>query len=163
EGNVQQPVYLRERGDLAAGFAEADLVSESRFTMPTQYHVDIQTRCCVAEWDGQRLTIHESSQGVWNVKRELAKSLGLAEDQVRVVVKHMGGGFGSKAGAQRVVHYAARLAMLAGRPVRLELTRPEEFVSHPRRYGAEVVMKLGARRAGVLTAIDADIVLDIGS
>ena len=75
----------------------------------------------------------------------------------------MGGGFGSKAGAQRVVHYAARLAMLAGRPVRLELTRPEEFLSHPRRYAGEVTMRLGARRDGTLTAIDAEIVLDIGS
>jgi CO/xanthine dehydrogenase Mo-binding subunit len=163
EGNVQQPVYVRERGDVARGLAEADVVNESRFTLPTQYHVDIQTRCCIAEWDGHRLTVHEASQGVWNVKRELAKSLGLAEDQVRVLVKHMGGGFGSKAGAQRVVHYAARLAMLSGRPVRLELTRPEEFISHPRRYAAEVTMRLGAKRDGTLTAIDADILLDIGS
>ncbi len=163
EGNIQQPVYLRQRGDVERGLAEADLVSESRFTLPTQYHVDIQTRCCIAEWDGARLTVYEASQGVWNVKRELAKSLGLEEDQVRVVVQSMGGGFGSKAGAQRVVHYAARLAMLAGRPVRLELTRPEEFMSHPRRYAGEVTMRLGAKRDGTLTALDAEIVLDIGS
>jgi CO/xanthine dehydrogenase Mo-binding subunit len=163
EGNVQQPVYLRARGDVERGLAEADVVSESRFTLPTQYHVDIQTRCCIADWNGTRLTIYEASQGVWNVKRELAKSLGLKEDRVRVVVQNMGGGFGSKAGAQRVVHYAARLAMLAGRPVRLELTRPEEFLSHPRRYAGEVTMRLGARRDGTLTAIDAEIVLDIGS
>ena len=163
EGNVQQPVYLRARGDVERGLAEADVVSESRFSLPTQYHVDIQTRCCIADWDGGRLTVYEASQGVWNVKRELAKSLGLEEDRVRVVVQNMGGGFGSKAGAQRVVHYAARLAMLAGRPVRLELTRPEEFLSHPRRYAGEVTMRLGARRDGTLTAIDAEIVLDIGS
>ena len=163
EGNVQQPVYLRARGDVERGLAEAEVVSESRFTLPTQYHVDIQTRCCIADWDGDRLTIYEASQGVWNVKRELAKSLGLEEDRVRVVVQNMGGGFGSKAGAQRVVHYAARLAMLAGRSVRLELTRSEEFLSHPRRYAGEVTMRLGARRDGTLTAIDAEIVLDIGS
>jgi CO/xanthine dehydrogenase Mo-binding subunit len=163
EGNVQQPVYHVTRGDVAAGLAEADVVRESRFVLPTQYHVDLQTRCIVADWDGRRLTVHESSQGVWNVKRELARSLGLAEDDVRVVVKYMGGGFGSKAGAQRVVHYAARLAMMAGRPVKLELTRPEEFISHPRRYAAQVTMRLGARRDGTLTAIDADVVLDIGS
>jgi CO/xanthine dehydrogenase Mo-binding subunit len=163
EGNVQQPVYVRARGDVERGLAEADVVSESRFTLPTQYHVDIQTRCCIADWDGERLTVYEASQGVWNVKRELARSLDLAEDRVRVVVQNMGGGFGSKAGAQRVVHYAARLAMLAGRPVRLELTRPEEFLSHPRRYAGLVTMRFGARRDGTLTAIDAEIVLDIGS
>ena len=163
EGNVQQPVYVRTRGDVERGLAEADVVGESRFSLPTQFHVDVQTRCCIAEWDGERLTVHEASQGVWNVKRELARSLGLNPDQVRVIVKYMGGGFGSKAGAQRVVHYTARLAMMTGRPVRLELTRPEEFVSHPRRYAAEVTMRLGARRDGTLTAIDADVVLDIGS
>jgi xanthine dehydrogenase YagR molybdenum-binding subunit len=163
EGNVQQPVYVRARGDVERGLAEADVVSESHFILPTQYHVDIQTRCCIADWDGERLTVYEASQGVWNVKRELAKSLDLHEDRVRVVVQNMGGGFGSKAGAQRVVHYTARLAMLAGRPVRLELTRAEEFLSHPRRYAGEVTMRLGARRDGTLTAIDAEIVLDIGS
>jgi xanthine dehydrogenase molybdenum-binding subunit len=163
EGNVQQPVYHVHRGDVAAGLAHADVVTEGTFRLPTQYHVDIQTRCTIADWDGKQLTVYESSQGVWNVKLQLAKSLGLAEDDVRVVVKYMGGGFGSKAGAQRVVHYAARLAMMTGRPVKLELTRPEEFVSHPRRYSAEVAMKVGARRDGTLTAIDCDVVLDLGS
>src|SRR6185437_4077007 len=57
EGNVQQPVYVRQRGDVDRGLAEADLVSESHFSLPTQYHVDSQTRCCIAEWDGQRLTV----------------------------------------------------------------------------------------------------------
>ena len=163
EHNVQQPVYHVKRGDVAAGLVEAEVVTESRFRLPTQYHVDIQTRCTIADWDGQRLTVYESSQGVWNVKRELARSLGLPEDAVRVVVKYMGGGFGSKAGAQRVVHYAAKMAMLAGRPVKLELTRPEEFLSHPRRYAAEITMRLGARRDGTLTVLDCDIILDIGS
>jgi CO/xanthine dehydrogenase Mo-binding subunit len=163
EGNVQQPVYHVHRGDVAAGLAEADVVSEGTFRLPTQYHVDIQTRCTIADWDGRHLTVYESSQGVWNVKLQLAKSLGLADDDVRVVVKYMGGGFGSKAGAQRVVHYAARLAMMTGRPVKLELTRPEEFLSHPRRYSAEVGMKLGAKRDGTLTAVDCDVLLDLGS
>ena len=161
--NVQRSEYLQSRGDVTRGLNEAEVVSESHFTLPTQYHADIQTRCCIADWDGARLTVYESSQGVWNVKRELAKSLGLPEDQVRVVVKYMGGGFGSKAGAQRVVHYAAKLSMLTGRPVRLELTRPEEFVSHPRRYSAELTMRMGATKDGRLTAIDAEVVVDIGS
>ncbi len=161
--NVQRSEYLQSRGDVTRGLKEAHVVTETHFTLPTQYHADIQTRCCIADWDGARLTVYKSSQGVWNVKRELAKSLGLSEDQVRVVVKYMGGGFGSKAGAQRVVHYAAKLAMLTGRPVRLELTRPEEFVSHPRRYSAEVAMRMGAASDGSLTAIDTDVVLDIGS
>ena len=96
------------------------------------------------------------------MKLQLAKSLSLAEDNVRVVVQYMGGGFGSKAGAQRVVHYAAKLAMLARRPVKLELTRAEEFVSHPRRYKAKVHLRLGARRDGTLTAVSCRTVVDLG-
>src|SRR5262249_57567663 len=71
DGNVQQPVYVRERGDLEGGFADADVVSVSRFDLPTQYHVDIQTRCCVASWDGERLTIHEPSHPLCNLNPQL--------------------------------------------------------------------------------------------
>jgi xanthine dehydrogenase YagR molybdenum-binding subunit len=125
--------------------------------------VDIQTRTCIADWDGQRLTVHDSAQGVWNVKLQLAQSLGLDPERVRVNVQYMGGGFGSKAGAQRYAHYAARLAMVTGRPVKLEMTRREEFLSHPRRYSGVVRVRLGARRDGTLTAIVFAVDLDLGA
>ena len=162
DGNAQKVPFRYARGDVDAGFAEADAIVEESYDLSTQFHVDIQTRCCVADYDGENLVVHESSQGVWNVKLQLARSLGLPEDRVRVVVQYMGGGFGSKAGAQRVVHYAAKLAMLARRPVKLELTRAEEFLSHPRRYGSKVHLRLGARRDGTLTAIGCRAVVDLG-
>jgi xanthine dehydrogenase YagR molybdenum-binding subunit len=163
DGNRQRPSFRWEQGDVERGLAEADVVLDGTYTLPTQFHVDIQTRCCVADYDGERLVVYEAAQGVWNVKLQLARSLGLPEDRVRVVVSYMGGGFGSKAGAQRIIHYVARLAMLTRRPVRLELSRPEEFVSHPRRYGATVRLRLGAMRDGRLTAIHGQAVFDIGS
>lgn len=162
-GNVQHPVFEYQRGDIAKGLESADVVIEDVYTLPSQFHVDLQTRCCIADWDGDRLTIYESSQGVWNVKLQLAKSLGLPDDKVRVVVKYMGGGFGSKAGPQRCVHYAAKLAMLTGRPVKLELTRREEFLSHPRRYAATIRIRLGATRDGALTAVACTVDLDLGT
>ena len=147
-----------------AGLAEADVVTESRFDLPTQYHVDIQTRCTIADWDGERLTVYESSQGVWNVKRELARSLGLPEDAVRVVVKYMGGGFGSKAGAQRVVHYAAKTGH-AGRPARQARADPARGVPEPpaalRGRDRRCASAPGATARS--PRIDCDIVLDIGS
>ena len=162
-GNVQDPVFVFQRGDLAQGFREAEVVIERPYRLSSQFHVDIQTRCCIAHWDGDRLTVYESSQGVWNVKLQLAKSLDLPPEKVRVVVKYMGGGFGSKAGAQRYVHYASKLSMLTGRPVKLELTRREEFLSHPRRYGGSVTVKLGARRDGSLTGMSCAVDLDLGA
>jgi CO/xanthine dehydrogenase Mo-binding subunit len=161
-GNAQSPPFVFERGDLARGFEDAEVVVEDTYRLPSQFHVDIQTRCCIADWDGDRLTVYDSSQGVWNVKLQLARSLGLPPEKVRVIVKYMGGGFGSKAGAQRYAHYAAKLAMLTGKPVKLELTRREEFLSHPRRYAATVGVKLGARRDGALTAIAFRVDLDLG-
>lgn len=162
-GNVQSPPFIFQRGNVAKGFEDAEITIEDIYKLPSQFHVDLQTRCCVAHWDGDTLTVYESSQGVWNVKRQLAKSLNLPEDKVRVIVKYMGGGFGSKAGAQRYVHYAAKLSMLTQRPVKLELTRREEFLSHPRRYGGIVRLKLGATREGALTAISFMVDLDLGA
>lgn len=162
EGNAQTGPFVSSRGDVEEGLRQAEVIVDGTYQLSTQFHVDIQTRCCVANYDGDTLVVYESSQGVWNVKLQLAKSLGIPEDKVRVVVQYMGGGFGSKAGAQRVVHYTAKLALMAKRPVKLELTRAEEFVSHPRRYGATVKLRLGARRDGALTAISCHTTLDLG-
>ncbi len=161
-GNVQDPPFVFERGNVTAGFGEAEVTVEDSYRLPTQFHMCLQTRCCIAYWDGDTLTVYESSQGVWNVKRELAKSLGLPEEKVRVIVQYQGGGFGSKAGAQRYAHYAAKLSMMTKRPVRLELTRREEFLSHPRRYPGQIQLKLGAKRDGTLCSISFSLDIDLG-
>ena len=151
-----------ERGDIANGFKEADAVVEGNFSTSFQFHATLETRCCVASWDGQILTVHDSSQGVWQVKDDLARSLKLPLEKVRIVTKYMGGGFGSKAGAQRFLHYASKLSMLTGRPVRLELTRPEEFLAHPHRQASKTWIKVGARSDGKICAIQERIVLNLG-
>lgn len=155
--------YVLKRGDVEKGFEEADLVVEDKFRTPPTHHGTLQTRTCVAEWDGQKLTVWESSQAVWQPAEQLARSLGLPVEKVRVMVKFQGGGFGGKAGAQRFSHYASRLSMVTGRPVRLELTRSEEFVSHPRRHYGTIYLKTGVRRDGTLTAMCGKAVLSIGS
>ncbi len=161
-GNVHSSDVF-QRGDISRGFKEADVVVEDNYKLPGQFHADIQTRCCVTNWDGEKLTVYESSQGVWNVKLQLAKSLDLPVDNVRVVVNYMGGGFGSKAGAQRYVHYASKLAIITGLPVRFELNRRDEFVSHPRRYGAHVNLKVGAKKDGTICAVQCKCILDLGA
>ncbi|MAH21418.1 MAG: hypothetical protein CMO12_01230 [Thaumarchaeota archaeon] len=153
---------IHTRGDIAKGFQDADVVIEEVYNTSYQFHATLQTRSSVIDWDGENMTVHDSCQGVWQVSQDIAKSLGLPMEKVRVVVKYQGGGFGSKAGAQRYLHYASRLAMMAGRPVRIELTRPEEFISHPHRHATKTYLKMGVKRDGTLTAMEGRSILNLG-
>lgn len=157
-----RPEVLK-RGNIAKGFAEAEVVYEGTYTVPFQYHAPMQTRVALAEWDGNKLTIHESCQGLWMVREDLMKSLGLKEEQIRLIVKYQGGGFGAKAGAQRYLHMVSRLAMLTGRPVRFEQSRSGEFLSHPHRWSSIMWLKTGTKRDGTLTAIEGKFFVNIGT
>ncbi len=153
---------LVKRGDLDKGFSEAEVILERTYTTQASYHATIQTRACVADWDGHHLTIYDATQGVWNSKEAMAKSFGLDADNVRVIVEHLGGGFGSKAWSQRISFFAAKLAMVAGRPVKLERTRREEFLNHPHRWDCKIHLSMGARKDGTLTAIRQRAIVNIG-
>lgn len=155
--------YVIKRGDIERGFAEADVIVEDTYTTQVSHHGTIQTRACVASWDGRTLTVWDAVQGVWNAKLALADSLGLNPDNVRVIVKYLGGGFGSKAWSQRITYYAAKLAMVTGRPVRMERTRSEEFVNHSRRYDINMYLKMGVKKDGTLTAIQQKAVVNAGA
>jgi CO/xanthine dehydrogenase Mo-binding subunit len=162
-GNVfEGKPFVEERGNVQKGFEEADVIVEGGFKTSFQFHAALQTRCCVADWNGKALTVYDSSQGPWQVKDDLSRSLKIPIENVRVQIKYMGGGFGSKAGAQRFLHFASKLSMLANRPVRLELTRPEEFLAHPHRQASKSWIKIGARRDGRICAVQEKIVLNLG-
>jgi xanthine dehydrogenase molybdenum-binding subunit len=158
----RKPFVIR-RGDTAKGLAEADSIIEDTYSMPTQYHATIQTRACVASWDGESLTVWDAAQGVWNSKMAFAKSFCLDPQRVRVIVENLGGGFGSKAWSHRISYYAAKLSMATGKPVRMEQTRAEEFLTHPHRYDCRIYLKIGARRDGTLTAIEERALVNIGA
>lgn len=151
------------KGDVDRGFREADFIFEGRYKTPFQCHGTLQTRSCVATLEGDVLTVYESCQGVWSVRNDLSKSLGLPPEKIRVVVNYQGGGFGSKAGAHRSITFAAWLALRTRRPVKLELTRSEEFVSHPRRPSTTIYIKTGVKKDGTLTAIRSKSIINIGS
>ena len=155
--------FVIKRGDLERGFLEADVIVEDTYTTQVSHHGTIQTRACIASWDGHTLTVWDAIQGVWNAKLALADSLGLDPENVRVIVQYLGGGFGSKAWSQRITYYAAKLSMMTGRPVRMERTRSEEFVNHSRRYDIKMVLKMGAKKDGTLTAIQQKAVVNAGA
>jgi CO/xanthine dehydrogenase Mo-binding subunit len=155
--------FVIQRGDLAKGFEEADVIVEDTYTTQVSHHGTIQTRACIASWDGHDLTVWDAIQGVWNSKLALAKSLGLNPENVRIIVRYLGGGFGSKAWSQRITYYAAKLSIITGRPVKMERTRGEEFINHSRRYDTKMYLKMGAKKDGTLTAILQKAIVDIGA
>jgi nicotinate dehydrogenase subunit B len=116
-----------EEGDVESGMARALHRLEAKYRTAYIAHVPLEPRCALAEWTGGRLTVWVGTQTPFRARTQVAKSLGISEDDVRVIVPPTGAGFGGKHGGD-VAAAAARLARVAGRPVRLAFTREEEFV-----------------------------------
>ena len=95
-GNRSGDVQTYERGNVEKGFAEADVVLEETYRTESELHTPMELHGCVAKWDGDRLTVWESTQGVYAVQARVAEVLGLPLANVRVIGHYMGGGFGSK-------------------------------------------------------------------
>ena len=154
--------YLCARGDVDKGLAEADVVVRGTYRTPSQLHSAMEPHGAVAEWHGDQLTIHEGTQGLFAVRDEVAAALGIARSRVRVVMEHMGGGFGAKNHAGAHTYAAAILARRMGRPVRCILDRHDEQSDTGHRAPATITVALGARRDGRLTAIVVESLVDQG-
>jgi len=153
-GNRVGEVERYARGDVARGFAAADVVLETNYRTETEFHTPMEPHGCVAKWDGDRLTIWESTQGVFPVQQRVASVLGLPLANVRVIGHYMGGGFGSKLQADKYTIIAALLARKAARPVKLFLTREETFLAVGNRPPATMRLKAGVKKDGTLTALE---------
>jgi xanthine dehydrogenase YagR molybdenum-binding subunit len=154
EGNRVAAPAVYERGSVQAGFAEADVVVEEEFRTECELHTPLEPHGCVATWDGDSLTVYETTQGVFPVQNGLAAALGIPLSKVRVVGSYMGGGFGSKLSLGKYTTLASLLAKVAARPVKLFITREETFLAAGNRPPANMRVKIGAKRDGTLTAIE---------
>lgn len=143
-----------ERGDTAAGFAAADAVVEGTYSTSCQIHTPMEVHGSVVKWDGNRLTVWDTTQGVFEVQERVAQALKLPLANVRVIGHYMGGGFGSKLEAGKYTVVAALLAKMAARPVKLFLSREETFVAAGNRPANTMTVKIGAKKDGTLTAIE---------
>ena len=159
-GNVIGPNVPRRggsRGDIDKGFAEADAVVEATYHVPVHTHAPLETHGVLAQWDGDKLTIHASTQGVFAVRNGVAEALGIDRKNVTVITEHMGGGFGSKltpsATGSAFAVVACRLAKQAGAPVKLMLDRHEEHLCTGNAPSALMTVRIGAKRDGTFTAI----------
>ncbi|PWB68217.1 MAG: xanthine dehydrogenase family protein molybdopterin-binding subunit [Holophagae bacterium] len=154
DGNRQGEADTHERGDIAAGFAEADVVLEKTFRTEYELHNPMELHGCVARWDGGRLVIWESLQGVYITQTVISRVLGLPLASVRVIGHYMGGGFGSKLQPSKHTVIAALLARRTARPVKLFLSREEVMLVAGNRPGTVMRLKAGVKRDGTLTALD---------
>jgi len=142
-----------QRGDVAKGFAEAAAVVETTFRTPCEIHTPMETHGSVAKWDGDRLTIWDTNQGVFDLRSAYAQLFQLPLSSVRVVSAYMGGGFGSKLEPGKYTLAAALLARQTGRPVKLFLSREESFLCVGNRPPNVLTLKAGATKDGTLTAL----------
>ena len=140
------------RGDLNAGFADADVVVEGRYTTAAVHQGYIEPHACVATYgaDGQ-CQVWSASQGHFAVRTLCAKILGLDTSDIRVTPAEIGGGFGGKTTVY-LEPLALALSRQCGAPVRMVMTRDEVFRATGPTSGAVIEVKLGARRDGTITA-----------
>ncbi|HEX6536476.1 MAG TPA: xanthine dehydrogenase family protein molybdopterin-binding subunit [Gemmatimonadaceae bacterium] len=141
------------RGDVAKGLAAADVTVEHTYTTPLENHNPMEPHNTVAVWEGDRLTLYDSTQGIFNVRNGVAKAFGIPSEHVRVVSYFTGGGFGSKGGPWSHVFLAAMAAKHVNRPAKLFLTRRQMFGPVGGRPLTIQRVALGAKRDGTLTAI----------
>ena len=153
-GNLSGETQIYERGSLEKGFAEADVVLEESYRTESELHTPMELHGCVAKWDRDRLTLWESTQGVYAVQTRVAEVLGLPLTHVRVIGHYMGGGFGSKLQAGKYTIIAALLAKKTARPVKLFLTREETYLCVGNRPPSNMKLKAGTKKDGILTALE---------
>jgi xanthine dehydrogenase molybdenum-binding subunit len=152
-----------EEGDVERAFAAADVVVEGRFRTQKIYHAQMEPKSCVCRPDPDGgLTVWPTTQSIHNVRILLGEIFGIPLSKVNVKRVPVGGTFGSSIQMNPPIPICAALALKAGRPVRLSLTREEDVHDHTR-YASHISLRLAARKDGTLTGAEMDLVVDIGA
>ena len=163
KGNVSpRSPRIIARGDVQAGLRDADVTITREYRTPVALHTALEPHAAVAEWEGERLTVWESTQGIFNTRRDLAAAFKLKLSNVRVMKDYMGGGFGAKNGATAPAYIAAALSRKLGRPVRCVFDRYGEQLDAGNRSATVQRVTIGARRDGSLTAIKLEATVPLG-
>ncbi len=143
-----------ERGDVEKHFASAAVTVDEHYTTPTQFHNPMEPHATLAQWNGDKLTIHEPSQWVKGLQNYVATVFDLALDDVHIISPFVGGGFGNKGFSFPHTVLAAMAARELKRPVKLMMTRAQLFAQTGNRPRTEQHLRIGAKKDGKLVAID---------
>jgi len=157
--NVEREVE-QSFGDVSAGFAAADLVREVSFHYAEVTHAQMEPDAALAEYDAERgtLTLQSVTQVPYYVHLTLAQCLEMSPSAIRIVKPFVGGGFGHRTECLNFEIIAALLARAARGAVRIELSREQTFVMHHGRPQTDIRLKIGLRKNGEITAVEADCV-----
>ncbi|MBA3561193.1 MAG: xanthine dehydrogenase family protein [Actinobacteria bacterium] len=160
-GNVLDTVH-RNAGDATALLETSDVVVSGTFRTPWVYQAYIEPQVATAWLEpNETLVVSTSTQGSFVTQRELARAFGLPLERIRVIAEPLGGAFGGKLALMEPLAAGAALALR--RPVRVVLTRAEDFQATNPASAQVTHLKIGARKDGTLTAIAARMIVDRGS
>jgi len=183
DGNLLKHIKVN-KGDIAAGFAEADTIIDRTYRTPATEHLFLEPECSIGvparyspdDFGGvcdaaaargetarhDKTTIYVGSQIPYGDRDQAAASLGVEPESVRVVATLMGGGFGGKEDITGQIHVAL-LAEKTQRPVKMLYSRQESLLVHPKRHATVIRIRTGATRDGKLTAVEATLYGDGGA
>jgi CO/xanthine dehydrogenase Mo-binding subunit len=160
--NICDSFRLR-RGDVEAGFKEADVIIEKDYCTKGIQHSTIETHCATARYDERGLVIWSPAQSPFMLRGQLAKLFKLSVNKVRLICTYIGGGFGSKYELKAEPLAAALAVRAGGRPVKLVFSRHEDYVASGVRGPSYVHLKTGAKKDGRLTAYEIKVLYDTGA
>jgi xanthine dehydrogenase YagR molybdenum-binding subunit len=150
------PKVESERGDAAKAFEAAEIQVDQTYDLPPETHNPIELHASVAVWDGTAFTLYETTQGVVNHRNVIAQMLGVPKENVRVISKFLGSGFGCKLFPWTQSALAAAAARQLGKPVKLVVSRRMMFQSVGHRPRVAQRIRLSATRDGKLTSLRQD-------
>ncbi len=161
ESNVAYHTELR-RGDVEEGFRQADLICEETYSLPHQYQCYLEPHAATAQWKNGRLTIWTAHQSPLQLDKVISEGFDLPKGGFQFIQNQVGGAFGGKT-HMRVAPLAALLSRLVGAPVRITLTREEDFVTSLPRVPMVIHLKMGVKSEGLITAKQAYVLADNGA
>jgi CO/xanthine dehydrogenase Mo-binding subunit/aerobic-type carbon monoxide dehydrogenase small subunit (CoxS/CutS family) len=183
DGNLLKHIKVK-KGDVATGFAAADVMVDRTYRTPTTEHMFLEPECSIGvpagykpsdfggAWDPEavrgetayhdKISIYVGSQIPYLDREQAAAALDLEPDQVRVIATLMGGGFGGKEDIAGQIHVAL-LSEVTKRPVKMLYSRQESLLFHPKRHATIIRIRTGATREGRLTAVEATLYGDSGA
>ncbi|HEV3005999.1 MAG TPA: xanthine dehydrogenase family protein molybdopterin-binding subunit, partial [Pirellulales bacterium] len=153
-----KPEVESQRGDADTAFASAPVKLDQTYVTPAETHNPIELHATTAIWEGSTLTLYETSQGVVNLRGVLAQMFGLPKENVRVITRFLGSGFGSKLWPWTQCPLAAAAARQLGKPVKLVVSRKMMFQTVGHRPRTQQRVRLGATPDGRLVSLQQDYV-----
>ncbi len=160
--------YRIRKGDVAAGFRDADVIIEGTYQTPVQEHAYLQPEAGVAYLDGEgRVTVEVAGQWTHVDQKQISHALGIPAEQVRVIYPAIGGAFGGREDMSVQITLALAVWRLAQRgitrPIKTIWSREESIIGHGKRHAMKIVTRWGAKRDGKLTAVEVNVIADGGA